>query len=952
MLRHMHRRIAVGVVATLVASFAVMTSAAYAGTISVPTATPSSLTAGAATSYTIDFTASSSGALAPGVGTITLTGPATTQFPPLDTEYTVNGTQVALAPNVSVPGTVTITTPVQVNSSTAVAVVAGIGPTATNATAAGTYSISASTSSDPTPVASSPTYALVAGAASKDVVTGGGGQSATVGTAFTNALSATIEDSNGNPVLVSGSTVTFTAPASGASGTFTGGSTTDSTTTNASGVATTLPFTANTLSGAYSVIGSSAGASQATFSETNVAGAASQVVPTAGSGQSAAVGTAFATTLSATIEDSHGNPVLVPGTTVTFTAPGSGSSGTFVGGSNSYSTTTNSFGVATSTTFTAGPTPGTYSVGGASGILTTNNFIETDLTGPASQVVVTTGNTQSTPVGTLFATTLSATIEDSHGNPVLVPGTTVIFTAPGSGASGTFAGGGTSYSTTTSGSGVATATAFTANTKANSYAVIGSSSGLVSASFNLTNVAGAATQVVLTAGGGQSAVAGTAFATALSATIEDVHGNAVLAAGTTVTFSAPASGASGTFASNSSPTSGVQTTSGGVATATVFTANTTGGVYAMTVTSAGLTGASSNQTNEVQPGAPTSLIATLGNTSVVLSWSGPSSNGGSSITGYNIYEGTSSGGESANPVSAAYLTGCTSSSGPSGCEVTGLTNETTYYFNVRAVNVVGPSVASNGASATPASPWSDGYDLAAADGGVFTLGTTGFYGSQGGKPLTRPIVGVAATPDGGGYWEVASDGGVFTFGDAHYYGSEGGMPLTKPIVGMASTPDGRGYWLVASDGGVFTFGDAHFYGSEGGKPLTKPIVGMAGDATTGGYWLVASDGGIFSFNAPFAGSMGATHLSKPIVGMAADPVTGGYWEVASDGGIFAFDAGYYGSEGAKPLDAPIVGMAGDPVTGGYWEVASDGGIFSFNAPFEGSLGGTRLSQPIVGIATN
>ncbi len=96
--------------------------------------------------------------------------------------------------------------------------------------------------------------------------------------------------------------------------------------------------------------------------------------------------------------------------------------------------------------------------------------------------------------------------------------------------------------------------------------------------------------------------------------------------------------------------------------------------------------------------------------------------------------------------------------------------------------------------------------------------------------VDRPIVAMAATPDGGGYWEVASDGGIFSFGDAGFYGSEGGHPLNAPIVGMAGAPDGGGYWEVASDGGVFSFGDAGFYGSEGGHPLDRPIVGMAGHA--------------------------------------------------------------------------------------------------------------------------
>ena len=72
---------------------------------------------------------------------------------------------------------------------------------------------------------------------------------------------------------------------------------------------------------------------------------------------------------------------------------------------------------------------------------------------------------------------------------------------------------------------------------------------------------------------------------------------------------------------------------------------------------------------------------------------------------------------------------------------------------------------------------------------------------MGGTVLNAPVVGIASTPDGKGYVEVASDGGVFTFGDAGFYGSMGGQHLNKPIVGIAVTPDGRGYWEVASDGG-------------------------------------------------------------------------------------------------------------------------------------------------------
>jgi hypothetical protein len=100
---------------------------------------------------------------------------------------------------------------------------------------------------------------------------------------------------------------------------------------------------------------------------------------------------------------------------------------------------------------------------------------------------------------------------------------------------------------------------------------------------------------------------------------------------------------------------------------------------------------------------------------------------------------------------------------------------------------------------------------------------------------------------------VASDGGIFSFGDAHFWGSMGGTPLNKPVVGMAANNTG-GYWLVASDGGVFSF-HATFYGSLGGIPLVSPVTGMAVTSDAGGYWMVAGDGGVFAFgDAPFWGS--------------------------------------------------------------------------------------------------
>ena len=88
------------------------------------------------------------------------------------------------------------------------------------------------------------------------------------------------------------------------------------------------------------------------------------------------------------------------------------------------------------------------------------------------------------------------------------------------------------------------------------------------------------------------------------------------------------------------------------------------------------------------PAAPTGLTATAGSASVALAWTASSG-----ATSYNVYRGTTSGGESAT----AIATGITS---PSYSD-TGLTNGTTYYYKAAAVNSAGTSVLSAEASATP-----------------------------------------------------------------------------------------------------------------------------------------------------------------------------------------------------------------------------------------------------------
>ncbi len=119
-----------------------------------------------------------------------------------------------------------------------------------------------------------------------------------------------------------------------------------------------------------------------------------------------------------------------------------------------------------------------------------------------------------------------------------------------------------------------------------------------------------------------------------------------------------------------------------------------GTVYYFKVTASNASG-SSGFSSEVSatphvppPAAPASPVAVPGDTTVTLSWT--ASTGASS---YNVYRGLTSGGE------ALYKTGIAATSFTD----TGLTNGTTYYYKVSAVNAGGESGLSVETSGTPKS---------------------------------------------------------------------------------------------------------------------------------------------------------------------------------------------------------------------------------------------------------
>lgn len=245
-----------------------------------------------------------------------------------------------------------------------------------------------------------------------------------------------------------------------------------------------------------------------------------------------------------------------------------------------------------------------------------------------------------------------------------------------------------------------------------------------------------------------------------------------------------------------------------------------------------------------------------------------------------------------------------------------------------------------------------GYDLGAADGGVFNFGTK-YYGSAVGFPAGKSWTGIATAPGPRGYWQANGDGTVVPSGpNAFLYGDASKLALRAPIVGIAGSPWGNGYYLAGGDGGVFAFGPgSKYYGSASNLNLKQPIVGIAATRMGDGYFLVGADGGVFGYGPGgiYKGSVAGTKLAAPIVGIAVDPATGGYWLAGADGGVFGIDAPYLGSE--HGLSSPVVGIVAAPAGNGYYLVTSNGAVYAIGkgASYQGGANLMRLAQPIVGM---
>ncbi|MBL8215914.1 MAG: VCBS repeat-containing protein [Bryobacterales bacterium] len=226
----------------------------------------------------------------------------------------------------------------------------------------------------------------------------GTGQSTTVNAPFSQPLTVEVRDTANQPMA--GVTVTFAAPGSGPSATF------STAVTDPSGRASATA-TANAIAGGPYTVNASVDllAQTASFLLTNTPGPAS-IQAAFGSGQSTAVNTAFPQTLQAIVRDINSNPV--PNVTVTFSAPNTaGAPGAILA---STTAVTNGSGIA-SVGVIANTTPGTYNASAnVNGVATPATFPLTN-----TPPTVTYSVTNTTVVGNAFGINSSGQVTGQIG---------------------------------------------------------------------------------------------------------------------------------------------------------------------------------------------------------------------------------------------------------------------------------------------------------------------------------------------------------------------------------------------------------------------------------------------------------------------------------------------------------------------------------------------------------
>jgi protocatechuate 3,4-dioxygenase beta subunit len=421
------------------------------------------------------------------------------------------------------------------------------------------------------------------------VLAGGSGQQAQLGKQFAQSLQVALANTNGCPLTgnLAGVTVDFDAPGSGASGIFaSSGSREAYVGTDAQGIATAPPFTANFTVGSYTVDAHSDYGTVGISLSNTANGLPSSIAASGTTAQEASVNGSYAQPLQARVTDVNGNPVQ--GATVTFAIlPGAtGASASFVGGEPA--ATTDSNGLATSPALIANGVPGRFIATASTAGVSTAATYALDNHATAAALQLTSTHDASATVDSRYRSPLRARLLDAGGQPIEGAAVTFAIAAADNGAAADFLGGTSQATVLTDANGLATAPPLVANMTAGTFTATAAAPGAQPGRYTLENLAAAASSIAAGAADGQSTTIAERFAIPLAVTVTDRNGNPV--AGATVIFTAPAKGASGLFAvpkkrhARTRRIVRVRTNGKGIAVAPSFTANASVGGYAVTAT--------------------------------------------------------------------------------------------------------------------------------------------------------------------------------------------------------------------------------------------------------------------------------------------------------------------------------------------------------------------------------
>jgi hypothetical protein len=200
---------------------------------------------------------------------------------------------------------------------------------------------------------------------------------------------------------------------------------------------------------------------------------------------------------------------------------------------------------------------------------------------PPNTLMLAAGSPQQGQIGKPFQTNLQVQLANTDGCPLTGSwaGVSVVFTAPSSGPSGTFATTGTNVADVgTDANGTAIAPMFTANRTAGDYEVIASSS-YGSVTLYLTNTAtGVAASIAPVGQVSQSATVDSRYGRRLRAQVRDADGQPVVGAGVSFALGTGATGAAATFPVGGSEATAL-TDADGIATSPAIVANDSPGRF-------------------------------------------------------------------------------------------------------------------------------------------------------------------------------------------------------------------------------------------------------------------------------------------------------------------------------------------------------------------------------------